>query len=69
MLICETLPSMPDLELRRTEGDRRLYAPDGAGTLRLQGFFTSSAGAESDGESRRFARRGFWSRSVAATSG
>jgi hypothetical protein len=51
---------MADLELRRTPGDRRLYALEGVGTLRLQGLSLRSATAEANGRSWRIARRGFW---------
>lgn len=37
---------MAELELRRTAGDRRLYALDGVGTLRLTGWGSRSATAE-----------------------
>ena len=51
-----------DLELTRTEGDRRLYTLEGVGTLRLEGLFTRTASAEAEGTSWRFARVGFWQR-------
>jgi hypothetical protein len=57
---------MPELELTRTPGDRRVYALDGVGTLRLEGPFSRAAIAEADGASWRFARTGFWRRSVLA---
>lgn len=37
---------MPDLELTRTPGDRKLYVLEGAGTLRLRGWTGRSATAE-----------------------
>jgi hypothetical protein len=50
---------MPDLELTRTRVDRRLYALEGVGTLRLSGFFSRSATAEADdGSTWDIARRG-----------
>lgn len=58
---------MADLELTRTPNDRRLYALDGLGTLRLQGFASRGAIAEADGRRWRIGRRGFWRRSVEAT--
>jgi hypothetical protein len=58
---------MADLELTRTPGDRRLYALEGVGTLRLQGFASRRATAEADGTRWRIARRGFWQRLVEAT--
>jgi hypothetical protein len=58
---------MPDLELTRTPGDRRLYALDGVGTMRLEGWFSRTATADADGKKWRFARIGFWQRQIAAT--
>ncbi len=58
---------MTELELTRTPGDRRLYALEGVGTLRLEGFFARSAIAEAGGSSWRFGRRGFWQRTMQAT--
>jgi hypothetical protein len=58
---------MADLELKRTPGDRRLYALEGVGTLRLKGFASRTATAEADGSRWRIARRGFWQRVVQAT--
>jgi hypothetical protein len=59
---------MVELELRRSEDDRGLYALEGVGTLRLDGAFRSGATAESGGRSWRFARAGFWRR-LQATDG
>jgi hypothetical protein len=56
-----------DLELRRTPEDRRLYALDGFGTLRLQGFLSRAATAEAGGTRWEIARRGFWQRRIEAT--
>jgi hypothetical protein len=50
---------MPDLELTRASGDRRLYLLEGVGTLRLEGLFARAASAEADGIRWRFARRRF----------
>jgi hypothetical protein len=58
---------MADLELTRTEGDRRLYALEGVGTLRLQGLFSRSATAEADGASWEIVRSGFWPQRTEAT--
>jgi hypothetical protein len=58
---------MPNLELRRSPTERRLYTLEGVGTLRLEGFFSRAATAESDGKRWRFARRGFWMRGLEAT--
>ena len=40
---------MADFELTRTQGDRRLYALEGVGTLRLHGLFSRAATAEAAG--------------------
>jgi hypothetical protein len=56
-----------ELELTRTKGDRRLYALEGVGTLRLQGFFSYGATAEAGGDRWRIARTGFWRRAIVAT--
>jgi hypothetical protein len=58
---------MADLELTRTPENRRLYALEGVGTLRLQGFVSRSATAEAAGTSWRIGRRGFWQRRIEAT--
>ena len=58
---------MEDLELRRTAEDRRLYALDGVGTLRLEGLGGRMATAEAGGASWHITRRGFWRRVVLAT--
>ena len=58
---------MADIELTRTPGDRRLYALEGYGTLRLEGFASRRATAEAAGTSWRIARRGFWQRRIEAT--
>ena len=54
------------LELRRTAEDRRLYALDGVGTLRLEGLGGRMATAEAGGQSWHITRRGFWLRVVQA---
>jgi hypothetical protein len=58
---------MPDLQLTRAPGDRRLYVLPGVGTLRLQGIFSRGATADADGRSWRFAHRGFWQRGLLAS--
>src|SRR5262245_59035105 len=58
---------MPDLELTRTRDDRRVYSLEGVGSLRLEGAFARSATAEAAGTRWRFARTGFWRRSIQAT--
>jgi len=58
---------MVDLELTRTPGDRRLYALEDVGTLRLEGWGSRRATAEAGGDSWHMARRGFWQRVIDAT--
>jgi hypothetical protein len=58
---------MADLELKRTPDDRRRYALEGVGTLRLEGFVSHAATAEAGGSSWRIARPGFWRRVIEAT--
>ncbi len=60
---------MAELELTRTQGDRRLYALEGVGTLRLEGLFSRAATAEAAGTSWKIARRGLWRRHIEATDG
>jgi len=47
-----------ELELRRTAEDRRLYALEGVGTLRLEGLGGRMATAEAGAESWHITRRG-----------
>lgn len=58
---------MIEIELKRTSGDRRLYALAGVGTLRLDGVFSRKATAEAGGRVWRLSRRGFWQRVIEAT--
>jgi hypothetical protein len=58
---------MPELVLTRTESDRRLYAFDGVGTLRLAGWTSRRGTAEAGGRRWELARRGVWQRAFAAT--
>jgi hypothetical protein len=58
---------MADLELTRTAGDRRVYALEGVGTLRLRGLASRTATAASGAARWRIARRGFWRRLIEAT--
>lgn len=58
---------MTEFELTRTRGDRRLYALEGIGTVRLEGMFAHSATAEASGRAWHFSRRGFWQRIIEAT--
>lgn len=55
------------IELKRTEEDRRLYALEGVGTLRLEGLGGRMATAEAGAESWHLTRRGFWRRTILAT--
>jgi hypothetical protein len=56
-----------EIELTRSASGRRLYALGDIGTLRLEGFFASSATANAGSESWHFARVGFWRRTLQAT--
>jgi hypothetical protein len=58
---------MAELDLKRTGTDRRLYAIEGVGTLRLEGLGGRMATAEAAGESWHITRRGFWRRVLQAT--
>lgn len=58
---------MAELELKRTAGDRRLYALEGVGTLRLMGLASRTATAEAGGIRWRLGRRRFWQRAIRAT--
>ncbi len=55
------------IELKRTGEDRRLYALEGVGTLRLEGLGGRMATAEAGAESWHLTRRGFWRRTIQAT--
>jgi hypothetical protein len=57
---------MTDLELSRTEGDRRLYSLEGVGTLRFQGLASRAGAAEAGGTTWRIGRTGFWRRRIVA---
>jgi hypothetical protein len=58
---------MAELELTRTPNDRRLYVLEGVGTLRLVGFGSRAAIAETDGRTWRLARRRWWQRGIQAS--
>jgi hypothetical protein len=60
---------MPELELTRTPGDRKLYTLDGVGTLRLKGWTarTATATTGADGRDWELARRGVFKAMVYAT--
>jgi hypothetical protein len=49
---------MTELRLTRTSADRRLYALEGVGTLRLEGLSSRGATAESGTQRWQIARRG-----------
>ena len=57
---------MADLELTRAKGDRRLYALDGVGTLRVSGLLSRSAIAEADGRRWHLAVHGILRRTIEA---
>lgn len=57
---------MADLELTRSPDDRRLYALEGVGTLRLEGWSARRAIADAGPASWRIARSGFWQRAIEA---
>ena len=59
---------MADLELTRSQGDRRRYDLAGVGTLRLQGPFSRTADAETDdGKKSRFKASGVFRLRTTAT--
>jgi hypothetical protein len=58
---------MTEHELTRTPDDRRLYALEGAGTLRLDGWFSRGATARAADSSWRFDRRGLFTTTIEAT--
>jgi hypothetical protein len=57
---------MADLELTRAKGDRRLYALDGVGTLRVGGLLSRWAIAEAGGRRWRLAVHGILRRTIEA---
>jgi hypothetical protein len=58
---------MADLELTRTRDDRRRYALEGVGTLRLEGWTSRRATAEAGTAAWQFTRRGFFRAAMEAT--
>ena len=58
---------MAELELTRSDQDRRSYTLGDLGSLRLEGFWSRSATAEANGRSWRFVTRGVLSRRSEAT--
>jgi hypothetical protein len=58
---------MADLELTRTAHDRKLYALGHVGTLRVGGFFSSTATVEAGGRTWELSGTGFWRRVIRAT--
>lgn len=61
------MTAMRVIELTRTRDDRRLYALDGVGTLRLHGWLSRSATAEADGRRWLLTRSGVLRTVVEAT--
>jgi hypothetical protein len=59
-------PVLNELQLTRTPGDRRLYALEGVGTLRLTGWASREGSAEAGALSWQIKRRGFWPRVIQA---
>jgi hypothetical protein len=58
--------AVTELELTRVPGDRRLYALDGIGTLRLEGFLGRAALAQAGDARWKIGRRGVWRRELQA---
>jgi len=58
---------MADLELKRMADDRRLYALNGVGTVRVEGWRAPRATAETGSRSWHFTRHGFWRPAIEAT--
>jgi hypothetical protein len=58
---------MADLELTRSRDDRRTYVVDGVGALRLEGWLSRRASAETGAGSWAFARRGMLRATMQAT--
>jgi len=58
---------MPDVELTRARDDRRVYAIDGVGTLRLGGMWSRSATAAAGATRWQIDRTGFWKRGLRAS--
>jgi len=58
---------MIELELTRTPGDRRTYAIDGIGTLRLEGLWSRRATAEAARTSWHIISSGLWKRTLHST--
>ncbi|MGH2900684.1 MAG: hypothetical protein ACRDMZ_18560, partial [Solirubrobacteraceae bacterium] len=59
--------AMVELELTRTAQDRRLYAIEGVGTLRLEGLWSRRATAEAGSDAWLLDGGGLFSRAVRAT--
>jgi hypothetical protein len=58
---------MAELELTRTPDDRRVYAIDGVGTMRLEGLLSRRASAEAGTSRWQFARTGVFASGMEAT--
>jgi hypothetical protein len=64
MMSADAVPN--ELQLTRTRGDRRLYALQGVGTLRLTGWSSRGAIAQAGALSWQIKRRGFSQRVIQA---
>jgi hypothetical protein len=60
---------MPELELTRSSGDRRLFVLEGVGTLRVGGWLSRGATAEAGADSWQLGRRGVFKAAMQATDG
>ncbi len=58
---------MPEIELTRSREDRKLYVLDGVGALRLRGWTSRGARAETDGRNWEIERRGIFTATFEAT--
>jgi hypothetical protein len=58
---------MAELQLTRTPGDRKVYALDGVGTLRLRGWASRAATAEAGERSWDLSRSGIFRTTVTAS--
>jgi hypothetical protein len=58
---------VPELELTRTREDRKVYALEGVGTLRLGGWLSRGATAQAEDRSWTITRRGVFAPTTEAT--
>jgi hypothetical protein len=58
---------VPELELTRTREDRKVYALEGVGTLRLKGWFGRGATAQAGDRTWEIARHGVFTPATEAT--